>query len=45
MYVHCAISDSVALGVTSVMSDLGIYALCYIGNCFGVVGLCSSGLD
>ena len=25
------------------MSDLGTCALCYIGNCFGVVGLCNSG--
>ena len=43
VYVHCAISDSVALGVTRGMSDLGICALCYIGNCFGVVGLCRFG--
>ena len=27
------------------MSDLGIYALCYIGNCLGVIGLCSSGFN
>ena len=45
VYEHCAIWDSVALGVTRGMSDLGINALCYIGNCFGVVGLCSSGFN
>ena len=43
--MHCAISDPVALGVTRGMSDLGICALCYIGNSFGIVRLCSSGFD
>ena len=39
VYVHCAILDSVALGATRGMSDLGICALYYLRNCFGIVGV------
>ena len=41
----CAILGSVALGLIQGTSDLGICVLCYIGNCSGVVRLCSSGFD
>ena len=41
--MHCALSDSVAVSLTQDMSYMGICALCYIANCFGVVRLCSFG--
>ena len=41
----CSLNMLVRFPIGNVTCALGTCALCYIGNCFGVVGLCRSGFD